>query len=60
MSFGVAKSLIISSILPLLDNANDFVLRRRDLLSKPTITEHQIASRIAETIEPADKRTLEA
>ena len=51
--------LSLPSIIPLLDNENDFLVRRRRLLNKPTITEHQIALRIVQTIEPADKPAVD-
>ena len=45
------KYLSISSILPLLNNDKDFIALRRQLLNEPTIAEHQIASRVAKTID---------
>ena len=45
------KYLPISSILPLLNNDKDFLALRRQLLNEPTIAEHQIASRLAKTID---------
>ncbi len=46
-------------MLTLLDNENDFVVSHRHLLKIPTITEHQIASRIVQTIELTDKQTVD-
>jgi hypothetical protein len=43
------SNLPLASVIPIIDNANDFLYLRCHLLSKPTITENQIASRIANT-----------
>jgi len=42
----------ISSIIPFIDNEQDFMYIRDYLLNKTTVTEHQIASRITKTIDP--------
>ncbi len=42
----------ISPIIPCIDNEQDFIYIREHLLNKTTVTEHQIASRIAKTIDP--------
>ncbi len=39
-----------SSVLPTINNENDFAQLRRLLLNRPTIPEYQIASRIAKAI----------
>jgi hypothetical protein len=49
----------ISSLLPLLDNEHDFTFLRSYLLNRPTITEHGIASRIANTIDSHDSDELD-
>ncbi len=49
----------ISSLLPLLDNEHDFTFLRTYLLNRPTITEHEIASRIANTIDPDDYNEID-
>jgi hypothetical protein len=53
------KYLSLSSVLPLLDKENDFTIKRRQLLNVPTITEHQIASRLVQTIEQTDKHKID-
>ena len=37
-------------VLPMINNENDFIFLRQTLLTKPTIHEYQIASRIAKSI----------
>jgi hypothetical protein len=51
-------NLSITSILPLINTETDFKFIRSYLLNRPTITEHQIASRIAKTIDPNSTETL--
>jgi hypothetical protein len=42
----------------LIDNENDYLFIRSHLLNKYTITEYQIAARIAKTIDPDNKDTV--
>jgi hypothetical protein len=49
------NQLSTPSIIPLIHNENDFQFIRDYLLNKPTITEYQIASRIAKTIDLNNK-----
>jgi len=51
-------NLSMTSILPLINTETDFKFIRSYLMNRPTITEHQIASRIAKTIDPNSKETL--
>ncbi len=46
-------------ISPLIDNENDFAIIRRRLLNRPTMTEYQIASRIATTNDKPHDDTVE-
>jgi hypothetical protein len=48
-----------STILPLLNNENNFATFHRLFLNQPTIHEHQIASRIAKTINPDKNDTVD-
>ena len=49
----------ISSISPFINNESDFNIVRRQLLNKPTIQEHEIASRIAKTIDQTNINTVD-
>ena len=40
-----------SAVLPMIEHENDFATVRRQLLTKPTASEHQIASRLAKTMD---------
>ncbi len=51
-------NLAITSIIPVIDNHTDFNFIRNYLLNRPTITEQQITSSIAKTIDPNGKETL--
>jgi hypothetical protein len=51
--------LSIPSVLPLVDTETDFATIGRQLLSKPTISEHRRASRIAKTIDNENKDTVD-
>jgi hypothetical protein len=51
------NNLSITSDIPIIDNDNDFHFLRSHLLNKPTITEDQIASRIANTFELINDNT---
>jgi hypothetical protein len=45
-------NITTSSIIPFIENEQDFNFIRDHLLNKTTVTEHQIASRIAKTNDP--------
>jgi hypothetical protein len=53
------SNITISSIIPFIDNEHDFTFIRNHLLNKTTVTEHQIASRIAKTIDPHTIDTID-
>jgi hypothetical protein len=53
------NNIIISSIIPFLDNERAFIFIRDRLLKKPTTTEHQIASRIVKTIDPNNNNIVD-
>jgi hypothetical protein len=53
------NNLSITSVIPIIDNENDFHFLRCHLLDKPTIAEHQIASRIANTIDLIHDNTVD-
>ncbi len=40
-------------------NSNDFLFVRSYILSRPTIIEHQLASRIAKTTDPLKNHTID-
>jgi len=46
------SNITISSIIPFINNEQDFIFIQNHLLNKTAVTEHQIASRIAKTIDP--------
>ncbi len=53
------NNIIISSIIPFIDNEQDFMFIRDHLLNKTTVTENQIASRLAKTIDPNTNDTMD-
>jgi hypothetical protein len=53
------SNITISSIIPFIDNEQDFMFIRDRLLNRPTATEHQIASRIVQTIDPKNNETVD-
>jgi hypothetical protein len=53
------SNITISSILPFIDNEQDFMFIRDHLLHKTTATEHQITSRIAKAINPNNTDTID-
>ncbi len=53
----ITSTVRISSILPLFETENNFTFTRSYLLHKPTVTEQQIASRIAQTIDSLSQGT---
>jgi hypothetical protein len=55
----LTNNITISSIVPFIANEQDFVFIRDYLLNKPTATEHQIASRIAKTLDLNNNDTLD-
>ncbi len=48
-----------TSIIPLIANSNDFAFVRSYILNRTTAIEHQIASRIAKTIDPLKNDTVD-
>ena len=48
-----------SIVLPIINNDNDFTCLRQTLLTKPTIPEYQIASRIAKFIKSEPDATID-
>jgi hypothetical protein len=46
------NNITISTIIPFIENEHDFIFIRGQILNKLTATEHQIASRIVQTIDP--------
>jgi len=55
----LTQNITVSSILPLIDDERDFIFICEHLLNKATATEHQIASRIAKTIDPNTNDTID-
>jgi hypothetical protein len=55
----VTNNLSIKSVIPMIDNEHDFRFLRCHLLNKPTITEYQIGSRIATTIDTIHDNTVD-
>jgi predicted transcriptional regulator len=53
------SNIIISTVIPFIDNEQDFIFIRDHLLNKLTAIEHQIASRIAKTIDPNSTDTVD-
>jgi hypothetical protein len=53
----LTNNLRISSILPLIETENNFQFVRAYLLNRTTVTEQQIASRIAKTIDAMNHDT---
>ncbi len=53
------SNITISSIIPFIDNEQEFMFVRDRLLNRPTATEHQIASRIVQTIDPNNNDTVD-
>jgi hypothetical protein len=53
------NQIIISPIIPFIDNEQDYIFLRKHLLNKTTVVEHQIASRISKTIDPNTNDTTD-
>jgi hypothetical protein len=53
------SNLPVTSLTPSINNENDFIFIRGYLLNKPTITVHQIASRIVKTFDLHSRDTVD-
>jgi len=53
------NNITILSIIPVIDNEQDFMFIRDYLLKKPTVTEHRIASRLAKTHDTNNNDTID-
>ncbi len=55
----ITNNLRILSIIPLFETDNNFQFVRSYLLNRPTVTDQQIASRIAKTIDSMNHNTAD-
>ncbi len=53
------NNITISSILPFIDNEQDFLFIRDRSLNKTTVTEHEITSRISKAFNPNNNDTID-
>jgi hypothetical protein len=55
----LTHNLSVTSIIPVIDNENDFHFLHRHLLNKSIITEHQVAARIATATDLIDDNLVD-